>query len=52
MSVKLSNSLEPIDKRINKETLTKILQNTEESYLKFVIGKDFLNNAKMKLLIF
>ena len=45
MSVKLSNSLEPLKKRINKETLTKILSNTKESYLKFVIGKDFLNVA-------
>lgn len=45
MSVKLSNSLEPLKKRINKETLTKILSNTKESYLKFVIGKDFLNIA-------
>ena len=49
MSVKLSNSLEPINKRINKETLRKILTNTNESYLKFVIGKDFLNNAKEEI---
>ena len=41
MSVKLSNSLEPLRKRVNKETLTKILTNTKESYLKFVIGKRF-----------
>jgi organic radical activating enzyme len=45
MSVKLSNSLEPLKKRVNKSTLTKILQNTKESYLKFVIGDDFLENA-------
>jgi len=49
MSVKLSNSLEPINKRINKETLRKILTNTNESYLKFVIGKDFLNDAKEEI---
>ncbi len=49
MSVKLSNSLEPINKRINKETLRKILTNTNESYLKFVIGKDFLNDAKTEI---
>lgn len=49
MSVKLSNSLEPINKRINKETLRKILTNTNESYLKFVIGKDFLNDAKNEI---
>lgn len=45
MSVKLSNSLEPLKKRVNKTTLTKILENTKESYLKFVIGDDFLENA-------
>lgn len=45
MSVKLSNSLEPLKKRVNKSTLTKILENTKESYLKFVIGNDFLENA-------
>lgn len=49
MSVKLSNSLEPINKRINKETLRKILTNTNESYLKFVIGKDFLNDTKEEI---
>ena len=49
MSVKLSNSLEPLKKRINKETLTKILTNTKESYLKFVIGKDFLSDAKTEI---
>ncbi len=46
MSVKLSNSLEPLKKRVNKETLTKILTNTKKSYLKFVIDKNFLNQAQ------
>jgi len=46
MSVKLSNSLEPLKKRVNYETLTKVLENTNGSYLKFVINKDFLNQAK------
>ncbi|CAM3841724.1 7-carboxy-7-deazaguanine synthase QueE [Arcobacter cloacae] len=50
MSVKLSNSLEPIKKRVNKETLTKILSNTKDSYLKFVIGKDFLTQAKKEIM--
>ena len=45
MSVKLSNSLEPLKKRVNYETLNKILLNTKESYLKFVIGKDFMEEA-------
>ena len=49
MSVKLSNSLEPSKKRININTLTTILTNTKESYLKFVIGKDFLNEAKKEI---
>jgi organic radical activating enzyme len=50
MSVKLSNSLEPLKKRVNIETLTKVLLNTKESYLKFVIGKDFLDVANNEIL--
>ena len=46
MSVKLSNSLEPLKKRVNKDTLRKILNANQESYLKFVINKDFLEKAK------
>ncbi len=38
MSVKLSNSGEPKSKRINIETITKIAENTKNSYLKFVIN--------------
>ena len=49
MSVKLSNSLEPLKKRVNNSTLTKILENTKESYLKFVIGNDFLENAIVEI---
>ena len=49
LSVKLSNSLEPLKKRVNKSTLTKILKNTKESYLKFVIGNDFLENAIVEI---
>ncbi|RBQ26460.1 MULTISPECIES: 7-carboxy-7-deazaguanine synthase QueE [Arcobacteraceae] len=45
MSVKLSNSLEPLKKRVNKKTLKNILKNTSKSYLKFVIGNDFLTQA-------
>jgi len=45
IGVKLSNSLEPLKKRVNKETLIKILQNSKKSYLKFVIGDDFLTKA-------
>jgi len=39
-SVKLSNSGELQHKRINLETLTKIAENSPNSYLKFVIDKD------------
>lgn len=39
MSVKLSNSLESIKKRININTLNNILENTKESYFKFVVNK-------------
>ena len=49
MSVKLSNSLEPLKKRVNINTLTAVLTNTKESYLKFVIGKDFLNDARQEI---
>lgn len=49
MSVKLSNSLEPLKKRVNKETLEKIIQNTQDSYLKFVIDKAFIDKAKEEI---
>lgn len=45
MSVKLSNSLEPLRKRLNIETITKILENTSHSYLKFVVDKEFKEKA-------
>lgn len=45
MSVKLSNSLEPLKRKVNKKTLKNILENTSKSYLKFVIGNDFLTQA-------
>lgn len=49
MSVKLSNSLEPLKKRVNAQTLEKIVKNTDESYLKFVISKEFINKAKNEI---
>lgn len=49
MSVKLSNSLEPLEKRVNKNTLTNILTNTKESYLKFVVGNNFLDEAIIEI---
>lgn len=49
MSVKLSNSLEPLKKRVNAQTLTKILDNTKDSYLKFVIDNEFKQKANEEI---
>lgn len=49
MSVKLSNSLESLKKRVNFDTIKKILINTNESYLKFVINKKFLDDAQKEI---
>lgn len=49
MSVKLSNSLEPLKKRVNTQTLNKILTSTQNSYLKFVVEKAFIENAKEEI---
>jgi len=49
MSVKLSNSGESISKRLNIKTLTEIINNTQDSYLKFVIDKDFLIKAEVEI---
>jgi len=49
MSVKLSNSLEKLKKRFNKETLTKVLNNTKNSYLKFVVNKEFEKKANEEI---
>ncbi len=49
MSVKLSNSLEPLKKRINEITLKRILKHTQDSYLKFVVSNDFITQAKEEI---
>lgn len=49
MSVKLSNSGEPVFKRINIPTLKKILELSKESYLKFVLDVDFLPQATQEI---
>ncbi|WP_228254764.1 7-carboxy-7-deazaguanine synthase QueE [Halarcobacter bivalviorum] len=49
MSVKLSNSLEPLKKRVNVNTLTKIITQTEGSYLKFVIDEGFKEEANIEI---
>lgn len=50
MSPKLSNSGENYKKRINKETITKIIENTKNSYLKFVIDKNILKESQEEIL--
>ncbi len=49
MSVKLSNCGEPINKRININTLTKIINFVDDCYLKFVIDKKFLPLASQEI---
>lgn len=49
MSVKLSNSFESLKKRVNISTLEKILQNTKESYFKFVINKNTIKETKEEI---
>ncbi len=49
MSVKLSNSLEILKKRVNINTITNILKNNSESYLKFVINEDFIEKAEEEI---
>jgi len=49
MSVKLSNSGEGLSKRINKDTLKKIINFNKESYLKFVVSKDSIKKANEEI---
>ena len=49
MSVKLSNSGESLNKRINTNTLNKILKTSKESYLKFVLDVNFLPQASKEI---
>lgn len=49
MSVKLSNSGEKLSKRVNIKTLNEVISNTTQSYLKFVLDKDFIPNATKEI---
>ena len=49
ISVKLSNSKEPLSKRVNIKALTNMINLSSENYLKFVIDKEFLNQAKKEI---
>jgi len=42
MSVKLSNSHEKFEKRINKQALNNILKHSKESYFKFVVNEEHI----------
>ena len=45
MSVKLSNSGEPLNKRVNIKALNNIINFSSNCYLKFVVDKEFLTHA-------
>jgi organic radical activating enzyme len=49
MSVKLSNSGEPLNKRVNIDALSSIINFVDDSYLKFVVDKEFLNLASREI---
>lgn len=49
MSVKLSNSGELKERRINIETITKVIENAPDSYLKFVINPKTWDNDKEEI---
>ena len=51
MSVKLSNSNESLKKRVNLNAIESITKNSKESFFKFVLDKEFIenNNAKTEI---
>ena len=49
MSVKLSNSGEKLAKRVNINTLNNIIDVSKDSYLKFVVDKEFIKNATKEI---
>ncbi|MFA7083472.1 MAG: 7-carboxy-7-deazaguanine synthase QueE [Arcobacteraceae bacterium] len=48
LSVKLSNSDEPLKKRVNIEALRTIIEQAD-AYLKFVVNKEFINTAQQEI---
>jgi 7-carboxy-7-deazaguanine synthase len=46
MSVKLSNSGEKYQKRVNKKAIENISKNAKKSFFKFVINSDFKNEIE------
>jgi organic radical activating enzyme len=50
LSIKLSNSGEAKEKRVNKEAIYNILRNSKESFFKFTINKELINtSAKVEI---
>jgi len=49
MSVKLAVSGEPEHKRININAITDIIENSPRSYLKFVVGKDTIEESEKEI---
>jgi len=49
MSVKLANSGELEHKRINIDNITNIIENSPHSYLKFVVGKDTIDETEKEI---
>lgn len=49
MSVKLSNSGEAEHKRINIDNITNIIENSPQSYLKFVVDKNNIDNEEKEI---
>lgn len=49
MSVKLSNSLETYEKRVNKEAIRKIALYAKEAFFKFVLNEEMMHEAKVQI---
>ena len=49
LSVKLSNSGEPLSKRVNTKALCNIINFSNNCYLKFVVDKEFLSQASKEI---
>jgi organic radical activating enzyme len=45
LSIKLSNSQEPYEKRINKDAITKIAKYSNESFFKFTLSKELIKSS-------
>jgi organic radical activating enzyme len=45
LSIKLSNSKEPINKRVNHKAIDKIIQNSKESFFKFTLTQELVASS-------